>query len=118
MNPRNDAAPECANTAEAGNQATRTQIFNTAGAPVKALPMTGSIKRQILDALRAGQKLTSLDAWLRFGTSRLAALVFQLRAAGWTIDSEDIVVETAHGHKAHISQYSMTTEARHAGAAR
>lgn len=70
-------------------------------------PAAGSIKRQILDALQAGQSLTSLDAWQRFGTSRLAALVHQLRREGWKVDSASVEVETAHGHVAHVARYSM-----------
>lgn len=70
-------------------------------------PAAGSIKRSVLDALLRGESLTSLDAWQRFGTSRLAALVHQLKHDGWLIDSALVQVETAHGHRAHVARYSM-----------
>ena len=33
------------------------------------VPVSGSIKRQVFEALARGERLTSLDAWARFGTS-------------------------------------------------
>jgi hypothetical protein len=78
--------------------------------PSKNVPAAGSIKRQILETLRAGEHLTSLEAWMWFGTSRLASLIHQLRCEGWQIDSEIIEVETANGRRAHVAQYRIGEE--------
>lgn len=87
----------------------RTQ--DSSNAPTLSRPREGSVKASILDALLAGERITSLQAWARWGTSRLAALIHQLRREGWAIDSEEIEVETGHGHTAHVARYSL--EARH-----
>ncbi len=78
------------------------------------VPAHGSIKRQIFEALARGETLTPLDAWARFGTSRLAALIHQLRVAGWPIHSDTITVSTAHGHQASVAAYSMGEAGRKA----
>lgn len=70
-------------------------------------PPVGTIKRSVLDALRAGEQLTPKEAWLRYGTSRLAAVVHVLIAEGWPIDSELIPVEAANGRLARVARYSM-----------
>lgn len=74
-------------------------------------PRTGSVKAAVLDALVAGERITSLQALARWGTSRLAGLIHQLRREGWAIRSEEIEVETGHGRIAHVALYSM--EERH-----
>lgn len=71
------------------------------------LPPLGTVKRSILDALRNGEYLTPKDAWLRFGTSRLAAVVHVLIAEGWPIDSMLVPVEAANGRLARVARYSM-----------
>lgn len=69
--------------------------------------MTPTIKARIRAALLAGERLTPLDAWARFGTSRLAALIHQLRREGMRIDTEEVVVDCADGHQARVARYSL-----------
>ncbi len=106
--PTNDSASDGGNRSEAENQ-TRLQLeFSSAShAAVKTWPSNGSIKRQILDALLAGESINSLQAWMRFGTSRLAGLIHQLRRDGWPIRSKAVDVSTATGRQAHIVEYLM-----------
>jgi len=47
-----------------------------------------SQEKRILEALRAGDKLTPLDALDRFGCFRLGARIHDLRRKGWPIESE------------------------------
>jgi len=47
-----------------------------------------SQEKRILEALRAGDKLTPLDALERFGCFRLGARIHDLRRKGWPIESE------------------------------
>ena len=46
----------------------------------------------ILDHLRRGGRLTPLEALERFGCSRLAARVWELKERGWAIGSRVVVV--------------------------
>ena len=60
---------------------------------------------QILAHLRAGNKLTSLEAIRLFGCMRLAAVVYDLRREGHDISGELIPVEVAGGKIKRVSQY-------------
>ena len=62
---------------------------------------------RILSALLAGESLTSLDALDRFGCSRLAARIEELRRAGWPVVSR--LVETGGGKR--VSSYWMDLDA-------
>lgn len=73
----------------------------------RTLPAQGTIRRQILDALRSGRRLTSREVWAEFGGTRLAADVHELRRLGWSIDAEEIVVECRAGRTTHVAQYSL-----------
>ena len=48
----------------------------------------------ILAHLRAGKRITGLDALTRFGCSRLAARILDLRQAGHPITGETITTDT------------------------
>lgn len=52
---------------------------------------------QILAALKAGDRLTPLDALQRFGCFRLSARIYDLRRAGHHINSQ--VIETRSGKR-------------------
>ncbi|HEX7342162.1 MAG TPA: helix-turn-helix domain-containing protein [Rhodanobacteraceae bacterium] len=70
-------------------------------------PREGTVAADVLAALRAGQLITSLDAWRDFGTSRLAAIVFDLRRMGWPIVAETIAVPNRHGQRSKIARYHL-----------
>lgn len=59
--------------------------------------------RRILAHLRAGNRLTALEALERFGCFRLAARVHELRREGWQI--EERTVETRGGKR--VAEYYM-----------
>jgi len=58
---------------------------------------------RILAHLRAGNRLTALEALERFGCFRLAARVHELRREGWQI--EERAVETRTGKR--VAEYYM-----------
>jgi Helix-turn-helix domain len=58
---------------------------------------------RILAHLRAGNRLTALDALESFGCFRLAARIHELRREGWAI--EERTVETRGGKR--VAEYSM-----------
>lgn len=70
-------------------------------------PAAGTARADVLAALEAGESLTSLEAWQRFGTSRLAADVHELRRMGWPILSEEIVVTSRGGRPARVACYRI-----------
>lgn len=70
-------------------------------------PKPGTVKAGVLNALRTGERLTPLDAWADFGTSRLAAIVNQLRNEGWPIERVMVDVECRKGRIAHVAEYFM-----------
>lgn len=72
-------------------------------------PRKGTARGDVLAALRCGQRLTSMEAWRDFGTSRLAAAVFDLRRMGWPIVAETITVPNRHGHLSKIARYHLPT---------
>lgn len=76
---------------------------------VRQYPRKGTARADVLDALRAGQMLTGMGAWRAFGTSRLAADVFELRRMGWPIVAETINVPARHGHRSKIARYHLPT---------
>jgi len=72
-----------------------------------ASPREGSVVSSVLEALKAGEHLTPGDAWGRFGTSRLAAVIHGLRRQGWAISSERVTVRCRGGRLARVAQYSL-----------
>lgn len=70
-------------------------------------PAAGTARADVLAALEAGESLTSLEAWRRFGTSRLAADVHVLRRMGWPILSEEIVVASRCGRPTRVASYRI-----------
>lgn len=58
---------------------------------------------RILAHLRAGNRLTALEALEKFGCFRLAARVHELRRDGWQI--EERTVETRGGKR--VAEYSL-----------
>jgi len=57
----------------------------------------------ILNALLAGEELTPLDAFRRFGVFRLGARIWDLRKLGYQINMELIDV----GNGKHVARYSI-----------
>lgn len=74
-------------------------------------PAAGTIRAAVLDAFLAGRSLTSLEAWQRFGTSRLAADVWELRRMGWPIVSEESPVQCREGRSARVAVYRLANTA-------
>jgi hypothetical protein len=58
---------------------------------------------RILAHLRAGNRLTALEALEKFQCFRLAARIHELRREGWQIDEQ--TVETPSGKR--IAEYSL-----------
>lgn len=84
-----------------------TLALGDAPAAYRKRPGTGTARAAVLAALEAGERLTSLEAWQRFGTSRLAADVFELRRMGWPVVAEMVDVPCREGRRAHVAEYRL-----------
>jgi hypothetical protein len=70
------------------------------------LPGKTTVKRQVLDHLKSAP-LTPGDAWIRYGTSRLAACIHSLRRDGHDIRAETVEVTCRDGRLARVARYSL-----------
>lgn len=66
-----------------------------------------SQEKQILHYLKAGHKLTPLEALKRFGCLRLSGRIFDLRQAGHRIAAD--IIEVGDGK--HVAQYRLAKKA-------
>ncbi len=70
-----------------------------------------TVKSAVLNYLKSGRKLTSNEALLMFGTSRLGAVIHSLRKQGYCIKTDTIEVKAGTGkptaHNAHVASYSL-----------
>lgn len=69
---------------------------------------TQSQESQILEFLKAGNRLTPLEALERFNTLRLGGRIYDLRKKGWNIKSQ--TYETPSGK--HVAQYYLVLESQ------
>ena len=66
---------------------------------------------RILDAMRRGESVTQLDAWMRFGVRRLGARIYDLKKQGIEIVSEDVEVQNRFGEPCKVSSYFLAKSA-------
>ena len=67
--------------------------------------MTKTQNQQVLDALKAGQGITALDAQNQFGIMRLAARINDLKADGHKIVSQKVDVRNRYGQSVKVAKY-------------
>ena len=64
-------------------------------------------KEQILNHLKNHKSITSWDAIMEYGITRLANYIFLLRNEGHIIPSENIKVKTRLGRQTIIAEYKL-----------
>lgn len=69
----------------------------------------GSTKA-ILDYLRHNEYLTSMQACEMWGVTRLAAIIHQLRKAGYDIDTVTVTTTTRFGETTNYARYYLRGE--------
>lgn len=62
---------------------------------------------QVLAYLKTGRELTPLEALDNFGTFRLGARIFDLKARGYNISRRMVEVPTRHGTLARVASYRL-----------
>lgn len=63
--------------------------------------------RTVLEHLKLGKAITSLDALALYGISRLAARIGEIRAAGYEVTADRRSVTKADGTTAHVASYRL-----------
>jgi len=75
-------------------------------------PPPETVRGRVLGSLLRGERMTSLDCWRRFGSSRLSGHVHVLRGLGWPIQTEESTVTTSDaGRPATVAFYSLAATA-------
>lgn len=70
-----------------------------------------SKKDRVLKHLRTHKKgITSLEAFERYGATRLSAIIFDLRKEGYDIETNTIQVKDRYGAKCYVAQYLLNKE--------
>ena len=67
-------------------------------------------KEQVMNHLKTYGSLTSWDAIMEYGITRLSHHIYCLRNDGFIIPDERVQVETRLGRKTVISKYSLRNE--------
>jgi len=66
--------------------------------------------QKVKEHLVAKRTITSWQAIDKYGVTRLAAIIFNLRTAGWIIDTKDIAFEDRYGNKGSYAKYTLLSE--------
>ena len=61
----------------------------------------------VLERLKSGRGITSLEAFREFGITRLSAIIFNLRKRGLDIESQTIEVDTRYGGRTRVARYVL-----------
>lgn len=69
--------------------------------------MTKTQNQQVLEALKAGESLTALEALNRFGIMRLAPRIHDLKCEGHKIISQRVEVRNRDGQSVKVAKYWM-----------
>ena len=65
---------------------------------------------EILAYMQAGNRITSMQAIEMFGATRLSAIIFDLRKAGYNIITHDIVGKNRYGGVCQYAEYELIKE--------
>ena len=55
-------------------------------------------QERVLEYIKGGNKITSLDAFNQLGITRLAAVIFDLKKDGYFIDRKSTRLNSSHGY--------------------
>ena len=61
----------------------------------------------VLDYMKKNKGITSLDAFRKFGITRLSGRIFNLRQEGHVIRSVDVVKKNRYGKKVRFTRYEL-----------
>jgi hypothetical protein len=61
----------------------------------------------VLDWLKTGAGITSMEAFKELGVTRLSAVIFNLRKKGYDIESETVEVRDRFGEHCKVARYRL-----------
>lgn len=64
----------------------------------------------ILEHLKSGRSITSMEAINEYGFTRLSAIIHTLRNSGYNIDTTMIPVKTRYGKQTMVAKYTLIKE--------
>ena len=64
----------------------------------------------VLKYMLEGNRITSMIAIEKFGATRLSAIIFDLRKAGYNIKTHDIVSKNRYGKTVTFAEYELIKE--------
>ena len=65
-------------------------------------------KTEVLKYMQTHKGITSIQAFERFGITRLADVIYRLKKDGWHFDKEMITKKNRYGHAVTFAKYSLT----------
>ena len=63
--------------------------------------------KEVLDYLRKIGSITSWEAIVEFGATRLSAIIYNLRKKGYNIETNDVIVKNRYGNATVIAKYVL-----------
>lgn len=73
--------------------------------------MSDKQNQKLIAALQRGP-MTAAQMWQQLGIMRASARVFDLRRAGYTIESRQITVRNRDGGTSHVAEYRLVSQQR------
>lgn len=64
-------------------------------------------EKEVLDYLRKVGSITSWEAIVEFGATRLSAIIYNLRKKGYNIETNDVIVKNRYGNATVIAKYVL-----------
>jgi len=83
---------------------------------VQAAIVKTSKTQKVKEHLVAKRTITSWQAIEKYGVTRLAAIIFNLRTSGWVIDTKEVSFEDRYGNKGTYAKYTLLSEPKKAKA--
>lgn len=66
-----------------------------------------SQKSEVLKYMTSHAGITSIQAFEKFGVTRLSDIIFRLRKDGYDIETEDITTKNRYGHSTTYAKYRL-----------
>ena len=64
-------------------------------------------EKEVLDYRRKIGSITSWEAIVEFGATRLSAIIYNLRKKGYNIETNDVIVKNRYGNATVIAKYVL-----------
>lgn len=64
-------------------------------------------KEMVLNHLKSGRSITSIEAIELYGATRLSAIIFRLKKEGYAFRTEDVAFTDRFGNKSYYSKYTL-----------